>query len=92
MEDQDPKKIAAQIGFRIAELRRQKAWTQEEFSVQLGTTFQWVSQVEAGRNLTIYSLVKIANALNTKLAELFVSAAGTTVRRRGRPPKRTPLL
>lgn len=87
--DQDPKKIAADIGFRIAELRRQKGWTQEAFSVKLGNTFQWVSQIEAGRNLTVYSLVKIANALDTRVVELLAPTTDDTPKRkRGRPKKR----
>jgi transcriptional regulator with XRE-family HTH domain len=84
----DPDRATRDIGRRIAELRRQRELTQEQLSVRLGVTFQWVSQIEAGRNLTIHSLIRIANALNVSLAELVAPPkAASRARRRGRPPK-----
>jgi transcriptional regulator with XRE-family HTH domain len=62
--------------------------TQEQLAVKLGTTFQWLAQVEAGRNVTVYTLVKMANGLRVPLAELLVAPRpGSRVVRRGRPPK-----
>ena len=58
--------------------------------MKLGTTFQWLAQVERGRNVTIYTLVKMANALRVPLAELLVAPRpGSRIVRRGRPPKGT---
>jgi transcriptional regulator with XRE-family HTH domain len=85
----DPDRICRTVGQRIAELRQEKGLTQEEFSVLLGTSFQWVSQIEGGRNMTLHSLVRIANALKVSLDALF-EAPETVVsnRARGRPRKK----
>jgi transcriptional regulator with XRE-family HTH domain len=84
----DPDRICRAVGRRIAELRQQKGLTQEEFSVLLGTSFQWVSQIEGGRNMTLHSLVRIANALKTPLEELFEAPDSITRSARGRPRKK----
>jgi transcriptional regulator with XRE-family HTH domain len=84
----DPDKTCKNIGRRIAELRQARGWTQEAFAVRLRATFQWISQVEGGRNLTIHSLVKIANALGADLRELLEPPHPSTRRRGpGRPKK-----
>jgi transcriptional regulator with XRE-family HTH domain len=84
----DPEQLTRQIGRRVAELRIGRGLTQEAFSVVLRSTVQWVSQVEAGRNLTIHTLAKIANALDVTVAELLVEAKpDSRAVRRGRPRK-----
>ncbi len=85
----DPESVCRDVGRRIAELRQQRQLTQAEFSVLLGTSFQWVSQLEHGRNITLHSLVRIANALEVALAELLVvpHPANRAIRR-GRPRAR----
>lgn len=61
--------------------------TQEQFAVRLRATFQWVSQVESGtRNMTIHSLVKVANALGIGIEVLFQVPEARPVLR-GRPSK-----
>jgi transcriptional regulator with XRE-family HTH domain len=82
----DPERVCLNVGRRIAELRKERGLTQEQFSVQLGTTFQWVSQLEGGRNITLHSLVRIANALRVPLTALLASPnASSRSRRVGRP-------
>lgn len=74
------------VGRRIAELRRELAWTQEQFAERLGVLTQYVQRVERGReNLTVQSLVKVANALGVTVAALFEPAAYQGKRRPGRP-------
>ena len=68
----DPERVCQNVGRRIAELRKERGLTQEQFSVLLGTSFQWVTQLEAGRNVTLHSLAGIANALHVTLDELLV--------------------
>ena len=91
MRPLDPERVARDIGRRIAELRREKGLTQEQLSVTLGTTFQWVAQLEGGRgNLTINTMVSVANALGVPLAELLVAPKPSSrIVRRGRPRKGT---
>jgi transcriptional regulator with XRE-family HTH domain len=86
----DPERVTKDIGRRIAELRRERGLTQEQLAVKVGVTFQWLAQVEAGRNVTVYTLVKMANALRAPLADLLVAPKpGSRIVRRGRPPKAT---
>ena len=87
MPEYDLDKITKQVGLRIAELRQARGLTQEQFSVRLRNTVQWVSQIEAGANLTVYTLARIANALDVSLTELVVPATQVAVRKRGRPRK-----
>jgi transcriptional regulator with XRE-family HTH domain len=72
MRHLDPDKLCKNVGRRIAELRKNRGLTQEQFSVDLGTSFQWVSQLEGGRNMTLHSLARVANALDVPLEELLV--------------------
>lgn len=81
----DPERVCKNVGRRIAELRKERGMTQEEFSVLLGTSFQWVSQLEGGRNITLHSLARIANALRVSLEDLLVTPKATGARRVGRP-------
>lgn len=82
----DPERVCKNVGRRIAELRKERGLTQEQLSVLLGTSFQWVSQLEAGRNVTLHSLARIANALRVTLAELLLApTAPSRPRRLGRP-------
>lgn len=53
----------------------------------LGTSFQWVSQLEAGRNVTLHSLARIANALHVSLVDLLSAPRSAAARRVGRPPR-----
>lgn len=84
----DPDRLTKDIGRRIAELRTERRLTQEEFGVLLGSTFQWVAQIEGGRNLTIHTMAKIANALKVGVADLFIEPRPDDgIVRRGRPRK-----
>lgn len=86
MRPLDPDRVCKNVGRRIAELRKERGLTQEQFSVLLGTSFQWVSQLEAGRNVTLHSLARIANALRVPLATLLVTpTTPRSPRRVGRP-------
>lgn len=83
----DPERVTKDIGRRIAELRRERGLTQEQLAVKIRTSFQWLAQVEAGRNVTVYTLVKVANGLRVPLADLLAPPKpGSRVVRRGRPP------
>jgi transcriptional regulator with XRE-family HTH domain len=82
----DPQRVCKNVGRRIAELRKERGLTQERFSVLLGTSFQWVSQLEAGRNVTLHSLAHIANALRVPLVDLLAAPKRSSrARRIGRP-------
>ena len=77
------------VGRRIAELRRDRGFTQEKMAVQARVSWKYVQRVEAGtENLTLRSLVKFAALLGVSLAEM-IEPPQELVVRPGRPRKQT---
>jgi transcriptional regulator with XRE-family HTH domain len=88
----DPDTLVHDIGRRVAELRRERGLTQQALATKLRATMQWVQQIEYGTNLTVYSLARVANALDAPLEAFLVPPQVTNyVRHPGRPPKMQPL-
>jgi len=87
----DPDRLVQDVGRRVAELRRERGLTQEALATRLRATMQWVQQIEYGANLTLYSLARVANALDVALDAFLVPPRSHGVDRRpGRPPKPVP--
>lgn len=83
-------KLVCAVGRRIAELRRAKHWTQEQFAAEAEVLIGYVRRVEGGyENLSLESLEKLATLLEVDVVELLKPPAAAEVRR-GRP-RRTPL-
>jgi len=60
------------LGKRIRTLRKLKALTQEELGEKAGLSYKFIGEIERGMvNLSLDSLVKIANALDVKAGDLF---------------------
>jgi ribosome-binding protein aMBF1 (putative translation factor) len=61
--------VRARLALRIAELRREKKLSQAELARKLHTTQQVISDIETFRhaNLTVLTLQKIAQALDSRL-------------------------
>lgn len=61
--------VRARLALRIAELRREKKLSQVALARKLHTTQQVISDIETFRhaNLTVLTLQKIAQALNSRL-------------------------
>ena len=77
-----------QIGKRIAELRRAAGWSQKDFAEVLNATVQWVSLVETGgQNLTVHTMVRLADKLGVDAIELWTSPGPEVKPKRGRPRK-----
>ena len=76
--------IKAKIGLRIKELRTEKALSQEEVAWKSEVDRTFMNHVENGRrNLSVESLEKIINGLESSFPDffnnkLFFSVAGTT--------------
>ena len=65
-------KITKQLGMRIAYLRKQKKWSQEELSFQSNINKNYICDIENGRrNPTLEVLSKISNGLGITLEFLF---------------------
>ena len=59
---------------RLRELRREKAWSQERLAEEAGMHRTYLAGIErALRNPSLENLIKLANALNVTLPELFSS-------------------
>jgi transcriptional regulator with XRE-family HTH domain len=61
---------------RIKELRREKAWSQEELAERASIQRSYLADLERGsRNPSVRTLVKIANAFRVSLKDLFEESA-----------------
>jgi transcriptional regulator with XRE-family HTH domain len=82
----DPDRAIKDVGRRIAELRRERGLTQERLAERLGIAANALQRIELGmQNLTVRSLVRLANGFGVPLAALCEPPASRTVRP-GRPP------
>lgn len=79
-------RIIADVGQRIAEVRRERRWTQQDFADKLKMEPQSVQRIERGTNLTIRSLVNIARVLGVATVSLFQTPESRELRP-GRPKK-----
>jgi transcriptional regulator with XRE-family HTH domain len=78
--------VTEQVGRRIAELRRERGETQAQLAERLEVSIKYLQRVERGVNLTIDSLVDLANNLDVQVRDLFDAPRGRpTPRRPGRP-------
>lgn len=61
-----------QLGRRIADLRSTCGITQEELSQESEVDVRYLQRIEAGeKNVTIETLVRIANVLRVQIVDLF---------------------
>jgi transcriptional regulator with XRE-family HTH domain len=77
------------LGRRIAELRADRGWTQEQFAARLGVDPSHLRKIETGRlNVTVRTLVRVASALElAERAAMFQPPTSREVRV-GRPRSR----
>jgi transcriptional regulator with XRE-family HTH domain len=78
--------IIANVGQRIAEIRQERGWTQQDAADRLKMEPQSIQRIERGTNLTIRSLVRIAHVLGVSTIALF-EPPKSRERRPGRPTK-----
>ena len=89
MRSENPAKVMKDIGRRVAELRHDRTWTQAHFAELLEVTTNYIARIEAGReNLSIQSLVSLANALGVRSSALWDKPNVATKTTRGRPKSR----
>ena len=64
--------LLKRLGQRFRELRVQRGWSQEQFADVCGVHRTYMGHLERGeKNLSFSSIVRVANALDVSLAELF---------------------
>jgi transcriptional regulator with XRE-family HTH domain len=85
---QDVEDVARHVGRRVAELRQKSGLTQQGLGSLVSASVQWISRIENGEeNLTLGTLVKLANALQVRVADFFQAPQSNVKARRGRPEK-----
>ena len=71
------KLLLTKVGGKIKELRTMKNMTQNELATQCNFEKASMSRIESGQtNATLITLLKICNALNVDIAELFADYKG----------------
>lgn len=84
----ETKDVQLAVGRRIQELRRSKKLTQQGVADAMGMEVSNYARIEGGRaNVTLDSLVRIANALDTPILSLFKAPKSLEVPK-GRPRRR----
>jgi len=67
---EDPRVL---FGRRLAQIRRNKGWSQETLSLESGIARSYLGGVERGqRNIALINICKLAGALEIPAGELFV--------------------
>ncbi len=68
MESANPRVL---FGKRLAEIRRQKGWSQEKLALESGLARSYLGGVERGqRNIAVVNICKLPQALGVEPAEL----------------------
>jgi transcriptional regulator with XRE-family HTH domain len=63
--------ISKRLGSKVAELRREREWTQQQLAAATGIDQGWVSRIEAGRvEPCLGTLGLLANAFDLSLSDL----------------------
>ena len=85
---QSAERVTKDVGRKLAEFRVRAGLTQEAFAEKLGMAPNNLQRIELGmQNLTIGTLVRLANGLGIPVARLFLPPRSRAVRT-GRPPRR----
>lgn len=70
MAEKDPRVL---FGRRLAQVRKQKGWSQEKLALESGIARSYLGGVERGqRNIALINICKLAETLDVPVGELFV--------------------
>lgn len=81
-----PEAALRRVARRIAEIRQAKGITQDEMAERLRCALRNYQRIEYGQNLTIKTLVRIANVLGVTVTELVPPPGRTPARKRVKLP------
>jgi transcriptional regulator with XRE-family HTH domain len=73
--ERDPNAFVREVTRRIGQVRRTLGMTQEEAAGRLGTTVKNWQRIEAGQNLTLHTVARIALVLGVGPDELLIQRA-----------------
>ena len=83
-----PAKIKRALADRLRELRRERKWSQEKLAEAADMHRTYLAGIErALRNPSLENLVKLANALDLTIAELFAAAEVRSIPAKTGKPK-----
>lgn len=83
-----PRRVRAQTGLRIVQLRNERGLTQEELAEKAGISARQMQRFEAGdSNINVVNLTRLAAALDVEPAALLSAPAAGVKRSVGRPQK-----
>lgn len=66
----DEKRFLKRLGLHLRDLREKKGWTLEECEEHGWTSWRHLQRIESGKNVTIISLVRVADLYGVSLAKL----------------------
>ncbi len=87
MQKETAERVIADVGKRVAEVRQALGLTQQEMAERLRMPLKNLQRIEAGMNLTLRSLVRLARGLGTPTKTLLDDPQSRERRRVGRPPQ-----
>ena len=76
MRPLDPDLAMRRLGQRIAEIRAERGLTPEALAERGDVSVRWIQMVEGGQNITVRSMVRIANMLKVGLTDLVARPTG----------------
>ncbi len=87
MEKERAERVIQNLGRRIAEIREELGWTQQEAAEILNMPTKNLQKIERGSNLTVRTLVRLANGFGLPTRTL-LDVPAAKERYRGRPRKK----
>jgi transcriptional regulator with XRE-family HTH domain len=88
VERETAERVVDDVGRRVAEIRRQRGWTQQDAAEHLRMPLKNFQRLEEGKmNVTLRTLVRIARGLGVYARALLDEPQARPKRRRGRPRK-----
>lgn len=66
----DPEKFMKSLGLKIRAMRAERGWTLEDTEEFGYPSWRHLQSVESGKNITVYTLVNIANLFGIHPSEL----------------------
>lgn len=66
----EPNKVYKAIGLKIRSIRESRGWTLEDCEEHGNISWQQLQKIESGRNVTVRTLINLANLFEIKLVDL----------------------
>ena len=85
MPAERPEDFVLRVSRRIGQVRRAKGLTQDEMAEKLGTATRAFQRIEAGQNLTLYTLARIAGVLGVRPDDLLAAGVDRHRHRTAKP-------